>query len=133
MPWQKGQSGNPAGGSAAQRADRMVVFDLKQAARRLCPEALATIERAMHSKDERVRVMAATVILERGYGKPEQKADLEVVHRFAEVPQVMDQETWLARRGQPLLEAKAVRETCPDAPTTLDRTPSDEPDPTKLN
>jgi hypothetical protein len=49
----------------------MVIYDLKQAARRLAPEALAIIENAMrHSEDERVRVMAAQIVLERAYGKP---------------------------------------------------------------
>jgi hypothetical protein len=112
----------------------MVIYDLKQAARRLAPEALATIEHAMrHSEDERVRVMAAQIVLERAYGKPEQKADMEVVHKFARVPEVMDQETWLANRGQPMVDGKAAREVCPDAAPSLDTKLSDEPDPTKLN
>jgi hypothetical protein len=42
----------------------------------------------------------------------------------------MNQETWLARRGQSVIEGKATP-LPPDAPTTLDRTPPD--DDSKLN
>jgi hypothetical protein len=55
-----------------------------------------------------------------------------VAHKFVVAPEVMDQETWLARRGQPL-QLPRPQDVCPDAPVTLDSKPSDEPDPTKLN
>jgi hypothetical protein len=45
--------------------------------------------------------MAAESMLERGYGKPEQKSDVDVVHRFALVPEVMEKDEWLKHRGQP--------------------------------
>jgi hypothetical protein len=42
-------------------------------------------------------------MVERGYGKAEQKADVTMVHNFAEVPQVMPLKQWLETRGQPQL------------------------------
>jgi hypothetical protein len=40
-------------------------------------------------------------MIDRGYGKPEQKSDGMVAHKFAVVPQVMEEAEWLERRGQP--------------------------------
>jgi hypothetical protein len=44
----------------------------------------------MRHKDARVRLLAASIMLERGYGKPEQRTD-----------GAMEEAEWLARRGQP--------------------------------
>jgi hypothetical protein len=33
--------------------------------------------------------------------KPEQKSDVDAVHRFAVVPEIMEKEEWLKHRGQP--------------------------------
>jgi hypothetical protein len=81
----------------------MIVFDLREAARRYCPKALEVIAGCLDSADEKVRLMAANIMLERGYGKPEQKSDSTAVHKFAVavVPEVMEEQEWLARRGQP--------------------------------
>ena len=121
--FQKGNPGGP-GMTPGKRASQMVIYDLKQAARSHCAEAVEIIAQLMHSKDEKVRFMACAFMVERGYGKAEVKADVEMVHRFVEAPQVMDQAEWLARRGQPQLVA-------PDAATTLDLKPA--PDDEKLN
>ena len=75
---------------------------MKQAARAYCEEAIEVIAGCMRSKDERVALIAANIMLERGYGKPEQKADVTAMHRFAIVPQTMERDAWLANRGQPL-------------------------------
>jgi hypothetical protein len=130
--FQPGSVGNPVG---SRRQDTMVRWDLREAARAHCKEAIEIIAREMHNEDARVRLLASQLMLERGYGKPLVQVDAEVAHKFCVVPTVMDQKLWLERRGQPILEGEAtpVREVCPDSPTTLDRTPSDEPDPTKLN
>jgi hypothetical protein len=73
------------------------------AAREHCPEALAVVVRCMRSKDERVAMMAASIMLERGYGKPKEQVDTTLTHNFAEVPQVMPLAQWLETRGQPQL------------------------------
>jgi len=100
MPFTKGISGNPAGRSGL---DPVVRFNLKMAARSYAPEALEVIAKAMRSEDERVRLMAASIMLDRSYGKPKEHVDVETVHNFAEVPQVMPLRRWLETRGQPQL------------------------------
>ena len=80
----------------------MVIFDLKQAARALCPRAIEVLAEALHHKDVRVRLIAAGLAFERGYGKPEQRSrQRRSLHKFAVVPEVMEQQEWLERRGQP--------------------------------
>jgi hypothetical protein len=100
MPFIKGHPGGP-GRPKGRSPDQLVRFDLKQAARAYCPEAIEIIARCMRSDDERVAVMAANIMLERGYGKPEQRADVDVNHRFVVAPQVMPLDRWLANKGQP--------------------------------
>ena len=63
----------------------------------------------MRDKDARVRLMAAEIMLERGYGKPEQKSDVDVVHRFALVPEVMEKDEWLKHRAAAAEGAAAAR------------------------
>jgi hypothetical protein len=113
--FRKGISGNPSG---ATRLDRMIVFDLREAARRHCPEAIGIIAREMHNKDARIRLLACELMLERGYGKPLVQVDADVCHKFVRVPEVLDQKTWLETRGQGYGQPKP-----PDAPTTLTRDP----------
>ena len=120
--FQKGISGNLNG--RPKRADTMVIFDLREAARKHCPKAIEVVAKCMDHKDPRVRLTAAALMLERGYGKPELKTDVTAMHAFAVVPQVMTQEEWLRTRGQPQLLS-------PDAPTTLDLKPAEPED--KLN
>jgi hypothetical protein len=103
MPWKKGQCGNPkgAGPGRPKIADSMVLLDIKQAARAHCNEAIERLAEHMRSKDERVSMLACIAMIERGYGKPEQRSDSAVVHKFAVVPEVMEEAEWLERRGQP--------------------------------
>jgi hypothetical protein len=110
--WMPGASACPGGGG---RLDRMVVFDLRQAARKHCPEAIQVIAAALKHKDARVRLIAADLMLSRGYGKPEVMAEVIHNHKFAQVPEVMSKSDWLACRGDPELLAEMKRR-CPDAP-----------------
>ena len=83
------------------------------AAKSLSPESLDYIASVMRSpkEDTRNRLTAAALILDRGYGKPKEHVTADVVHRFAEVPEVMEREAWLRTRGGMLpdvIEAKAI-------------------------
>jgi hypothetical protein len=84
VPFKKGESGNPGGlpGRASTIAKQMVIFDLKQAARALCPRAIKVLAEALHHKDLRVRLIAAGIAFERGYGKPERRSDNAVNHKL---------------------------------------------------
>ena len=99
--FEKGHPGGPGRPKAGTRLDSMVMFDIKQAARSHCARAIEVLAEALEHKDVRVRVIAANIMIERGYGKPEQRADATIVHKFAVVPEVMEEAEWLERRGQP--------------------------------
>ena len=99
--FQKGRSGNPRGRPPGRSPSQMVIYDLKQAARKHCPEALEIVLRCLHSDDERVALLAAQILFERAYGKPAQHADIEATHRFVIAPRVMALDRWLANKGQP--------------------------------
>jgi hypothetical protein len=62
------------------KSAHMVAFDLRAEARRLAPQALEVIEQALSSKDERTRLVAATIVLERGWGKPQVQVDAADLH-----------------------------------------------------
>ena len=73
----------------------------------------------MDDEDSRVALAAAIHVLDRAFGKPEQKADIEMVHRFAQVPAVMSKADWLATRGDPkLLELKSAEPEKPKDPNS---------------
>ena len=69
-------------------------------------EALEVLTRCLRSDDDRVAMMAAQAILDRGYGRPVQSIDANIsedrVRYYAEVP-VKDESTeeWL--KGNPVV------------------------------
>ena len=69
-PFQKGQSGNPAG----RRAE---VGPIKELARQHAPAAIDTLVKALKAQNERTRVAAAEVILDRAYGKATQHHEID--------------------------------------------------------
>jgi hypothetical protein len=81
----------------------IILWDIKHAARAHCEKSLQVIASCLDSADERIALAAAIAMLERGYGKPEQKADVTVAHKFCVAPQVMELDDWLANKGQPQL------------------------------
>jgi hypothetical protein len=64
-PFARGASGNPGGRSRAAR-------DIQELAREHGPAAIATLAAALKSRSERVRVAAAAILLDRGYGRAPQ-------------------------------------------------------------
>lgn len=70
IPWKPGQSGNPGYVPKAQR----VVLTL---ARKNSPAAMQTIIDLLHDPDARVRLAAATTILERAWGKPKEHMHID--------------------------------------------------------
>jgi uncharacterized protein DUF5681 len=70
-PFAKGQSGNPGGRPKMPE-------ELKDAMRGLADKAVEVLREAMKCDDPRVRVMAATAALDRGYGRPAQTVNAKI-------------------------------------------------------
>jgi hypothetical protein len=71
-----GQSGNPGG------RPRRLIGDLAREARRFAPMALATLVKlCRRAKTESVRYRAAAELLDRGYGKPVQMIDANILQK----------------------------------------------------
>jgi HEAT repeat protein len=66
-----GQSGNPGG-------RKPLPEELKARLRDLSPKAVDALEQALESADDRVRISAATALLDRAYGKPQQQTDVNM-------------------------------------------------------
>jgi hypothetical protein len=81
--FQKGQSGNPGGRPK-------LPADIREAFKAKAPEALEVLSRCLQSNDDRIAMMAAQAILDRGYGRPVQSIDANIsedrVRYIAEVP-----------------------------------------------
>lgn len=69
MPFVKGKSGNPGGRSQAQA-------DIERLAREYAPQAIKALVAAL--ADPKVKVAAAKVLLDRGFGMPKQTLEANV-------------------------------------------------------
>jgi hypothetical protein len=88
--------GRPNTSRAQQpKTPHQIAFDLREQARSLCPRAIEVIRECLHSDDERVRLLAAQLAFDRGFGKAPVTADVNLNHNFCEVPQVLSEEEWL--------------------------------------
>ena len=106
--FKRGQSGNPGGRPK-------LPADIREAFKAKAPEALEVLERCLQSNDDRVAMMAAQAILDRGYGRPVQSIDANIsedrVRYIAEVP-VKDKTTeeWLKGNAAYLASTKLAGE-----------------------
>jgi hypothetical protein len=75
--FKKGQSGNPGGRPKA-------IVEVKELARQHTPQAIETLAKIMMNDEAMAaaRVAAATVLLDRGWGKAAQSLDVTVKHTF---------------------------------------------------
>ena len=71
--FRKGVIANPAGRPPGRSPSAMIVYDLKQAARSYAAKSIEVIAACLDHKDAKVRLLAATIMLERAYGRPEVK------------------------------------------------------------
>ena len=76
--WKKGQSGNPAGLTSRQR---QYVQDVKAACRKHSGRSVRTLAKALNAKDcpWPSKIQAASILLDRGYGKPSQTIDVHAI------------------------------------------------------
>jgi len=100
MTYKPGQSGNPGGRSKAD------VGDIAALARQYGPHAIRTLVQCLG--DPRQRVAAATALLDRGYGRPQQttrvEGDVNVLHLLA--ARLVSQEL----EGEPIAATPVVRQ-----------------------
>ena len=82
--FRRGQSGNPGGRSK-------LPADIREAFKAKAPQALEVLTRCLQSDDDRIAMMAAQAILDRGYGKPTQSIDANInddpVRYIVELPE----------------------------------------------
>jgi hypothetical protein len=76
------------------------MYDLKQAMRALCPEAAEVVKRCLKSDNEKVALLAAQIAFDRGFGRPEVSAEVEMNHKFVIAPDTLPLDEWLATKGQ---------------------------------
>jgi hypothetical protein len=71
--------------------------ELREIARAATPEAFERVLTLMRtSKDEHVVLRAIHTIFDRGWGKPEFVADLNLNHNYVVAPEVMSEKDWIA-------------------------------------
>jgi HEAT repeat protein len=100
--FKRGQSGNPGG------RPRMAV-DVRELARAHTKAALATLVDCMKNEDGAVRVAAARVILDRGWGRPIQSIEADV--KMSAQPNAIASTLTKQEKIAALRAARAARDT----------------------
>ncbi len=95
--WVDGQSGNPSGlrkdGLPRRNPPhRQRYTDIKILARQCCPEAIATLKKLMLSAKvaPSARIQAASILLDRGYGRPAQRVDIQAIMGAIDLTRLTD-------------------------------------------
>jgi len=97
MPFQPGQSGNPSG---KPKRD----YNLREICRQYTQEAVETLVFLMLNSDkDAIRVMCASILLDRGYGKAPQSVELtdNTIHstlQFIDAPKQENMAEWIERQ-----------------------------------
>jgi hypothetical protein len=90
--FKKGETGNPGGRPK-------LPADIREAFKARAPEALEVLTRCLQSDDERIAIMAAQAIFDRGYGKPTQSINANINEsavRYVEIPRKSESvEAWV--------------------------------------
>jgi len=96
MPWVKGASGNPGG-----RPKELP--DVRALARSRGKEAIDTLYAIVRDKKApaAARIAAATALLDRGYGRPEQSFSGSINAHYSISDQPMSQDEWIKVYCQP--------------------------------
>lgn len=79
--FEKGKSGNPGG-----RPKQAILFS--ELAREHSSKALKVLLDSLDSQNEKNRIMAANIIIERGWGKPIQQVLGEFKHQVTQMPAI---------------------------------------------
>jgi hypothetical protein len=94
MPFQHGRT--KTGGRAVGTPNKKPA-ELQALAREYTAEAVERVAELMRSAaDEHVRLKAAGMLFDRGWGRAEITADLNVSHAFVVAPEVMTEADWVA-------------------------------------
>jgi hypothetical protein len=76
------------------------MWELRQEARRHSPKALQRIVECLDDENKKIRLMAADMILNRAWGRPELSVELNADHSFVVAPNTLPLDEWLQTKGQ---------------------------------
>lgn len=117
VPFKKGQSGNPSGINGWKRKSPNARAEIRKLAEAACPKAIRALTAQLDDHDPRIVANAATLLLDRGIGRPAQQLDvLASTHHTHEHTVALSDETrawWEEAKRQlgieerPMLELEA--------------------------